>query len=98
MEFNSKTKTVFLALAVCVVFSAFFTETLAAASLDHDCTGEGCPICLEIQIATNFLKTLKLAGIILFITALLMFPARTHHTTELPCLYSPITLKVRYNS
>jgi hypothetical protein len=99
MELYSKTKIVFLTLTVCIVFSFFFTETLAASSLDHDCTGEGCPFCMEIEIANNFLKTLKLAGIILFFALFLMFPARTLYNTELsPCLYSPITLKIRFNS
>ena len=100
MEPCHKKRLLFIALAICIVFSVFFTENLAAGEHDHDCIGEGCPVCLQIEIANNFLKTLKTAGLVMFLTVLLMSPAQTlHKLSEIaPLSYSPIMLKVRFNS
>ena len=100
MEIRSKRKTLFLVLAICIIFSVSFTEFLAADDYEHDCVGEGCPICLQNQMTANFRRTLKMAGFTVFFAFVLIFLVQTSKKlTEFVLLpYSPVTLKVRFNT
>jgi len=86
--------------AVCISFSIFFSETLICSGHDHDCTGEGCPICLQIETANNFLNTMKLAGIYFLLLACIVFFTYTLKSSARFNIYflSLIGLKVRFNS
>jgi hypothetical protein len=88
----------FLVLVACIGFSAFFSETTICS--DHDCIGEGCPICLQIEAAGNFLNTLKLASIYFFLAACFVFFAFSpkRHAGFNIYFLSLIGLKVRFNS
>ncbi|MCL1958437.1 MAG: hypothetical protein FWF68_02420 [Spirochaetes bacterium] len=99
MELYPNRKSLLLIPAVCIAFSVVFTETLTASEHDHDCTGEDCPICLQIKAAKCFLKNLKLALIGLFFAVCLVSSAQIHtnHAYFIPLL-SPVALKVRFNS
>jgi predicted transporter len=100
MELCQKKEILLLVPAVCISFSAFFSETLVFSDHDHDCIGEGCPICLQIETADNFLNTMKLAGIFFLLTAYFVFFAYApkKHTDYKSCLLSLVELKVRFNS
>ena len=102
MEIRSKKKALFLALAVCMILSVVFTGVLAASILEHDCIGEenGCPYCLQISMAKIFLKTFKIAIVIIFAALVFIFCAQISqkHTVFVLYPYSPISLKVRFNS
>jgi len=97
MEPRCKRSMLFLAMAACIVFSVVFTENLTAADIDHDCAGESCPVCLHIETAKGFLKA---AGSCTFLAGHVVFPAaipeKIAECTIHP--YSPIALKVRFNS
>jgi hypothetical protein len=99
MELRSKRKVLFLALAVCIAFSILFAELVIADDHDHDCIGEGCPFCLQIETTNNLLKTLKLAGLFYFLTVCTVFIslAFQKYTEITICAFSPIALKVRFN-
>jgi len=94
-----KSRILFLALALCIIFSVVFTENLSAGSNEHDCTGADCPICLIIEAGQNFLKTLKITGF-LFFTALMAFLAHIliGYSGLNAYTLSPIKLKIRINS
>jgi len=100
MDIYPKWKIMFLILAACIAVSVVFTEPLIAAGHDHDCMGEDCPICLQIEAAECFLKTLKLAEISLFLTACSLLFVQFHkkYACLIFCFLSPVTLKVRFNS
>ena len=100
MEIRSKRKMLFLALAICIIFAVVFTELLASDDYEHDCVGEGCPICLQIQMTANFLRTLKMAGFTVFFAFVLIFLVQTpkKFTEFATLLYSPVALKVRFNT
>jgi hypothetical protein len=49
------------ALCVCLVMAALFSESFIAAHAEHDCSGEGCPVCLLILRAENFSRHFKSA-------------------------------------
>jgi len=99
MELCLNKKNLLLIPAACIAFSVVFTETLTAAEHDHDCTGEDCPVCLQIEAAKCFLRNLKLAVIGLFFAVCLEFSVQIHikHAYFIPLL-SPVALKVRFNS
>ena len=48
-------------LAVTVMFVMIGSALFIAAEVDHDCIGENCPICFQINVCRNTLKTLSLA-------------------------------------
>jgi hypothetical protein len=99
MELCLNKKNLLLIPAACIAFSVVFTETLIAAEHDHDCTGEGCSVCLQIETAKCFLKNLKLTVISLFFSICLLFSVqiRIKYVFFIPLL-SPVALKVRFNS
>jgi hypothetical protein len=91
---------VLLALAVCMLFSVVFAEAAIANDFDHDCTGEGCPFCLAIETAHNFLKSLRLGGAVAFLAVGPAFSIQTPpKCTDFSLSFnSPVVLKVRFNS
>jgi hypothetical protein len=100
MELRPKNKVLLLAMALCMVFSLVFAEIVIADEPDHDCAGEGCPFCLIIETTHNFLKSLKFAALAVFLTVCPVFLIQTPPKyTDFPLsLYSPVALKVRFNS
>ena len=46
---------------VTVLFFMLGSALFIAAEADHDCVGEGCPICHQISICRNTLKNLSIA-------------------------------------
>jgi len=96
----STRKILFLLLTVCIAFSVLSAETLIASGHDHDCTGEGCPVCAHIEAVLCFLKTFNLAGVFAFFAVCYVFLAQFPRTyNESFCsILTPIGLKVRFNS
>jgi len=99
MELCPNKKTMLLIPAVCIVFSVVFNENLTAAEHDHECTGEGCPVCLQIEAAKCLIKNLRLALIGLFLAVRLALSVQLNKSPAffIPFL-SPVALKVRFNS
>jgi hypothetical protein len=99
MEQFHKKKILLLVPAVCISFSTLLSETLIGACHDHDCIGEGCPVCLQIETADNFLKAMKLAGVCFLLTTcfvLLAYSIKERAKFNL-CSISLFDLKVRFN-
>ncbi|MCL2066446.1 MAG: hypothetical protein FWG99_03160 [Treponema sp.] len=99
MRLCPKRKIVLLILAFCIAFTVIVTETLTAASLDHDCIETDCSPCFQIEAAALFLKTIKLAGIFLFLAVYLVLFLQTPKSNIFACFNcpSPVMLKVRFN-
>jgi hypothetical protein len=99
MEMNPKRKILFLIPAVSIVSSVVFAENTIAAEHGHDCTGEGCLVCIQVEAAKCFLKTLRLSITGLFLSFCLAFSVRNHKKNAcfIPFL-SLVALKVRFNS
>jgi hypothetical protein len=100
MEQRFKWKLPLLILAACIAFSVVFAETLTAGVHEHDCIGEGCPVCLCIEAAECFLKTIKVAGTGLFLAACSVFSVQLCKKFAGSAVYSLslVLLKVRFNS
>jgi hypothetical protein len=94
-----------LALAVCIAFPVFFTETLVAAEIDHDCCAkeeetQDCLPCLYIHAAINLLKNLR--EIVSFPSSPLLqfYLVQTSEKCSNNYFYhlSSVALKVRFNT
>ena len=63
---NEAKRTAFRPLAViCAAFmlaALVFASSLEAHHIDHDCTGETCPVCSLVAIVRTALRTLVFAG------------------------------------
>jgi hypothetical protein len=62
MKFPRK-RLLLIVLAVCLALAALSAEVFVLTHIDHDCEGEECPVCAQIEIAQNALKALGLACI-----------------------------------
>ena len=76
-----------------------FSESFVISKLEHSCSGETCPICLQITIVRQVLK----AAVAVIIALSSAFAIRKIHIAHFYCLFSlypitPITLKVQINS
>jgi hypothetical protein len=90
-------KVFFLFLMICVVFLVISAETLIAN--EHDCAGEGCPVCAYIEAVQCFLKTFRLAAIGMLWAIYSVFRVPIHKKYADCILFlSPISLKIRFNS
>jgi hypothetical protein len=87
-----------LALAVLFIFAVFFAEAFVFVHLDHDHSGEDCPVCLQIETAHNLFKALAPVAV---------FPLRPEGRVAALERFSffsglfapdPVSLKVRFNS
>lgn len=47
-----------IVLTACLALSAVFAGGFVFANLNHDCIGEHCSVCLQIEIAQNLLEGL----------------------------------------
>jgi hypothetical protein len=103
MALDLKRTILLLVLAICIVFSVFLAITLATQNLNHACckTEEsGCLPCLQIETAKNFFRVLKLAIFFMLFAAhrLLHALAPEKRAENIVYRFSPIALKVRFNS
>lgn len=56
---NVKKQFVATFIVASVVFATAFSSYLLAAEIDHDCTGEDCPICICIESAAASLQQMS---------------------------------------
>jgi hypothetical protein len=79
--------------------SAVFAEGFIFTHLDHDCIGDHCPVCLQIEIAQNLLKGLGRIGLFALaaclITQILVIIKSSLCFSVLP--QTLVGLKVQYN-
>ena len=50
-------------LALTVVFVMLFSVCFVIAEADHDCIGEDCPICYQINICENTLRSIGFVSV-----------------------------------
>jgi hypothetical protein len=89
-----------LALGICFITLALFSQSLVITGAEHDCHGEGCPVCLQIQGAENFsrqfrqllFQSLPPVGAMVITAFILSFVVFN------PIPISAVALKVRMNT
>lgn len=66
---RKKMKIAAILLAVTVFVVMLFSALFIAAEADHECIGNGCPICCQISACRDTLKNLSLAVFAAAVTA-----------------------------
>jgi hypothetical protein len=61
-----------LVLCACFTAAVLFSEFFIASQWDHDCCGEGCPVCCLVQGAVNFSRQLRPAPVFLILLSLFL--------------------------
>jgi hypothetical protein len=86
--------TAWLALAV------VFTGVFVFEELEHECTGEHCCICLQIEIAIRLIEAFGRIGVIALVAgsaAVLAGVSAKAPTVFPPVPATPVSLKIKYN-
>ena len=65
---TKKNKIVALVLAIAVFLVMLLSVSLITHDADHECIGNGCPVCQEMESARHSLKTLT-SGIFAIVSA-----------------------------
>jgi hypothetical protein len=90
----------FLVLTACLAIAVVSADVFVFTHLDHDCNGEHCAVCLQIQIAQNMLEGLGRAGVMG--TVAFFFAATVKTVKSASSFYarstSPILIKVKFLS
>ena len=86
-----------LFLAVTVLFVMLYSALFIAAEADHDCVGENCPICYQINVCQNTLKNLSLAVSAAAFAAAFTYTLCREFLTCADCIHrnSLVALKVK---
>lgn len=94
---KKKNKIVAVLLAVTVLVVMLYSGLFIAAETDHDCVGEGCPICYQINACQNALKNLSLAVCAAVFTAAFTYTlCRTVSAcADVNSSYTLVSLKVK---
>lgn len=61
MERKKRNRIAALLFAVTILVIMLYSAFFVAVEADHDCVGEGCPICYQVDACQNTLKSLSLA-------------------------------------
>lgn len=62
-------------LAIAVCFVMLFSVCYIAAHAEHYCIGEDCPICYQLNVCENALKTLGVAAVVAVFTDAVIYSA-----------------------
>jgi hypothetical protein len=97
---SSWKRALFIVLAVFFVFAAVFGGVYVFDHLDHDCIGETCHVCLQIETIQTLLKGFVLAGIAGFFSTLEVRAKTFKRSSFYPRRLLPnmVSLKVRFNA
>jgi len=101
-------KTVFFTILMTAWLAAavIFAEVFVIAEHDHDHvdaagrpvpTGEGCQICLEIQIAVRIIEAFGRLGVSLAVIGFIVYAIVFGKPQRAFCLCNPVALKVKCN-
>jgi hypothetical protein len=72
MVTGSQKRLPLMVITACLALAAVSAEVFVFTRLNHDCTGEHCPVCLQLEIAQNLLEGLGRIG--LFVLAACFIP------------------------
>lgn len=84
-------------LTLLFVFVMLFSQFFIIAEAEHDCIGEHCPVCEQIAVCENALKTLSngVAAIIALLTCVVSFDTVMLFADCYDKSQTPVSLKVR---
>lgn len=91
------TKVMTLMMLVMFFFSMLYSVFFLVNNAHHDCTGENCPICEQLQIAENIVNKLSTAIVSIAAAIFLCVSAQTCSSSYHYIIVedSPVRLKVK---
>lgn len=97
---TNKNRLVALVLSLTVLFVMLSSVFFIAIEADHDCTGEDCPICYQISVCENTLKSISQAVLVVVIAAFIGLFSLTmpSFTKKMVFNTSLVTLKVKLSN
>ena len=101
MRFLPQKKVRLVVLLAFLALAAVFAEAFVFTALDHDCIGEYCPICPQIEMAQRLLDGLGRIGAIGLVAAFAAAcasPAAKNPGLQRPASLTLVSLKIKYNS
>lgn len=83
--------------ALILVVSMFLSVLFIASNIHHDCTGDNCPICEQMQVAGNVLTKLSFAIVTIMIALALCFFTQESmaELSKVITYFTPVKLKVK---
>lgn len=83
--------------AVLLIFALIFSVFFVAAESDHDCSGEHCAVCHQLQICQTLLEQLSASHTAYAVAAVLCFFALLFvlRTRKAIVVSSPVLLRVK---
>ena len=70
---TKRNRVISMLLVVTVLFVMLFSASYMAVKANHDCIGEGCTVCHQMDLCKNFQKNLAAALLLAAIVGLLSF-------------------------
>lgn len=97
---EKKKRGVAILLAATVLLVMLYSALFIAAEADHDCVGENCPICYQIDVCHNMLENFSLAICpAVFAAAFTYILCRSISThTDYAQSYTLVSLKVKLSN
>ena len=91
------TRALALLLSAALLLVLLASTAFVAAHADHDCQGDGCLVCQQLNICTEHLKIVSLAAAAALLFAALLRFARESLPAPAPCVVrrTLITCKVK---
>ena len=70
---TKKQRAVMILVALMALFAVLYSSLYIAVEANHDCTGDGCQICIQINACDHVLKNLSLAAGAVTVAAALLY-------------------------
>jgi hypothetical protein len=100
MNVSAWKKAIFFFCCLCCIPAILGQANFVFSHINHDCTGLGCPVCVQIQETMKLLRFLGLS-LIVVLTAAAFKQAASYSSLCINAASPPftgITLKVRFNA
>ena len=93
---NRRMNILVMALAVLLLFVTFASYQIIVEKAHHECTGENCSICIQLEEAVSYLKSIKYVPILAFLAAILCIVTKwvSHKVQDVCVSRTLISLKV----
>lgn len=93
---NRRMNILVMALAVLLLFVTFASYQIIVEKAHHECTGENCSICIQLEEAVSYLKSIKYVPILSFLAAILCIVTKwvLHKVQDVCVSRTLISLKV----
>jgi hypothetical protein len=100
MVISSGKRLSLIVITACLALAAVSADVFVFTHLDHDCTGEDCAVCLQIEIAQNLIELMGRIGLFILVAGIFASALRLIRKSQVfsTVFASPILLKVKFLS